>query len=127
LPLASKVAVWPSRGLDKDPVSVNESVLGSYSSADAFRPELSAPPAIRTLPLCSKVAVCEDRWVDIGPVVAENPTGWAAPGAEVRVVAGVGLGAAFCIAVGVRRWPCASAGHESHGQKDYPDPETGDH
>ena len=36
LPLASKVAVWLLEGAVIDPVAVNESVLGSYSSADAI-------------------------------------------------------------------------------------------
>ena len=40
LPSASKVAVWPARGCNKDPVDLNEPVAGSYSSADAI---LSSP------------------------------------------------------------------------------------
>jgi hypothetical protein len=70
-----------------DPVGVKVSVLGSYSSADATGPDSLRPPAIRTLPLGSKVAVCPDRWIDIGPVVAK-PLGWFTVGAAVGVAAG---------------------------------------
>ena len=72
LPLASKVAVCPTRAVDIDPVGLNEPVAGSYSSAEA-KPQPSRPPAIRTFPLASKVAVPQHRALDIDPVELNGP------------------------------------------------------
>jgi hypothetical protein len=108
LPLASKVAVLLARGRDMDPVAVNESVLGSYSSADAIgKPESSPPPAIRTLPLCSKVALGHKRGTNIGPAVAANPTGWGTMGGAA--VGGAAVGASVGVAAPAPQAPTTSA------------------
>src|SRR5439155_1192292 len=49
------------------PVGTKLRVVGSYSSAVTKAPE-PQPPAIKTLPLLSRVAVCPARAVVIAPV-----------------------------------------------------------
>jgi hypothetical protein len=60
-PSFRSVAVWFARAKAIEPVGVNEPVLESYNSADATSvsiwPMVSAPPAMRTLPFPSNVAV----------------------------------------------------------------------
>jgi hypothetical protein len=93
LPLASKVAVCPTRAVDMDPVELNELVAGSYSSADS-KPKPPRPPVIRTLPLASKVAVWQHRALDMDPIELNEP--W---GDEVSV--GVGTDASISVTVDV--------------------------
>src|SRR5215472_11556466 len=78
-PVFSRVAVCPSRGRVIEPVALNVLVDGSYSSAleravarESF-PLGVYPPAIRTFPSGSKVAVCPARAVIIVPVRANLP------------------------------------------------------
>ena len=93
LPLASKVAVCPTRAVDMDPVELNEPVPGSYSSADPT-PEPPSPPVTRTLPLASEVAVCADRSVDMDPVELNEPCG-------ASVMVGAAEGTSLGVAVDV--------------------------
>jgi hypothetical protein len=84
LPLASKVAVCFHRAIDIDPVELNEPVPGSYTSADARKPEPPSPPLISTLPLASNVAVCPYRSVDIDPVELNEPVPGSYTSADAR-------------------------------------------
>jgi hypothetical protein len=78
LPLGSRVAVCSVRAVPREPVAVHVpllkgghhmSVLGSYSSAEDRSPKRTPePPAARTLPLGSGVAVCSVRAVQREPV-----------------------------------------------------------
>ena len=77
-PSASKVAVCPSRAVVIEPVGLNVPVLGSYSSAEARKTgdpvaSESCPPAMRTRPSASSVAVCTSRAVVIEPVGPKLP------------------------------------------------------
>jgi hypothetical protein len=87
LPPASKVAVCPYRGLDMDPVELNEPVAGSYSSAEAktlgMIPPV-VPPVISTLPLASIVAVWAIRAVDMDPVELNEPVAGSYSSADAR-------------------------------------------
>ena len=58
LPLGSNVAVCSLRPVVIDPVVLNWSLTGSYSSAEDGVSELPNPPAIRTFPSASNVAAC---------------------------------------------------------------------
>ena len=62
------------------PVGLNVPVVGSYNSAVASPPRygsplgaLAVPPAIRTLPFFSRVAVWNIRGLDIEPVALNLP------------------------------------------------------
>src|SRR5205807_523710 len=69
LPLDSSVAVCSARAVSRLPVPVHVPVAGSYSSALLRAKQLCGggpqlkPPATRTLPFGSKVAVCPSRSV----------------------------------------------------------------
>ena len=88
-PSESNVAVSDSRALAIEPVGLKVPVRGSYSSAEdrigaPHSPAVSlTPPAMRTRPSESKVAVWNSRAVVIEPV-------WLKPG--VGAGSGVGLG-----------------------------------
>src|SRR5450756_1874813 len=79
LPSGSSVAVWNMRGVTMLPVAVQDPLLGSYSSAEAsalLLPVtllLSVPPATRTLPSGSSVAVWNWRGVGMLPVAVQDP------------------------------------------------------
>jgi hypothetical protein len=66
------------------PVAVNVPVAGSYSSALAI-PELKPPPAIKTLPSWSRVAVWRKRGVVMLPVAVNVPADCAIKEARVAV------------------------------------------
>ena len=55
-PLGNRVAVWYPLAAVRLPVDVNAPTIGSYKSALAPTPPLP-PPAMRTFPLDSNVAV----------------------------------------------------------------------
>src|SRR5450756_1944188 len=77
-PSGSSVAVWNMRGVTMLPVTVQDPLLGSYSSAEAsalLLPVtllLSVPPATSTLPSGSSVAVWNWRGVGIFPVAVQD-------------------------------------------------------
>src|SRR6266566_1121051 len=73
LPLPSKVAVCPTRGVAMLPVRVKVPVAGLKSSAVARVPVAFVPPVTRTLPLASLVAVCLRRANSILPVAVKWP------------------------------------------------------
>jgi hypothetical protein len=85
-----------------DPVGLNVPVAGSYNSAEATAPEASpTPPAIRTLPLGSTVAVSPSRTIDIDPVVLNRP---------IEATAGVPAGRADWAVVAPPDWhPAATS------------------
>src|SRR5438874_13052994 len=68
LPLFRRVAVCRCRALIIGPVGLNVFVAGSYNSAvkTEQQPRLVPPPARRTFPVLSMVAVCEIRVENIG-------------------------------------------------------------
>ena len=75
MPPGSMVAVWKARNVVMLPVAVKFPVVESYSSALAVAPGVMGidPPAIKTLPLLSRVAVQPDRAVVIFPVGVKIP------------------------------------------------------
>src|SRR5919202_3273900 len=76
LPLASSVALAPRRAVIMLPVAVHVPVLGSYSSA-LERVQVGSqgpkPPATKTFPLGSSVAVCSTRAVLMLAVAVHMP------------------------------------------------------
>src|ERR1035437_2686690 len=77
-PSESNVAVCKSRPVAIDAVALKAPVLGSYNSAEATTPTPTpplplSPPAMRTRPSESNVAVCLLRTVVIDPVELKAP------------------------------------------------------
>ena len=99
-------------------------VVGSYSSALLSVPLLPFPPAIKTLPFWSLVAVCESRPALRLPVkvqLAAAPEGvdlgvGVAVGVDVGVGVAVGLGVGVGVGVGVEvaLTPGSYSSAESH-------------
>ena len=90
-PSASSVAVLPARVVVIEPVGLNEPVAGSYSSAEAKNVYVDeygfwSPPAIRTRPSASSVAVSALRAVAIEPVGLKEPVAGSYSSAEARTV-----------------------------------------
>jgi len=88
------VAVCLSRAVTIEPVGLNQPVLGSYSSAEARGLDTSNPPAIRTRPSGSSVAVWTSREVFIEPVGLK-------PGVGVGETVAVGVGVGVSVGVAV--------------------------
>jgi hypothetical protein len=89
LPLASKVAVCPYRGLDMDPVELNEPVAGSYSSADARTVGARADPAVsasgdQDLAACQQGRGVPHRAVDMDPVELNEPVAGSYSSADAK-------------------------------------------
>ena len=82
------------------PVGLNVRASGSYNSALATAWEPSQPPAIKTLPLLSSVAVWRTRPVDIVPTAVNTPAAAAALGAGCTetVAAALAVGSATLVA-----------------------------
>lgn len=51
------MAVWLQREVDMDPVGLNASVSGLYTSAEVSAPVVARPPATSTVPSSIRVAV----------------------------------------------------------------------
>src|SRR5450756_138269 len=98
LPSVSSVAVWNWRGVTMLPVTVQDPLFGSYSSAEARTPCGSlvawTPPATSTLPPDSSVAVSWKRSSIIPPVAvhAGAPADGLAGLPGLELAPGVGLG-----------------------------------
>jgi len=96
------VAVWPQRAAAIEPVALNFPVAGSYSSAvevgNSTLPVRTLPPATRTRPSLSRVAVGPSRPTVIELVRVNSTAG----GIGVGSIDGVGVedGVAVGVAVG---------------------------
>ncbi len=87
-----------------EPVGLKVPVFGSYISAEAVAfPVTGIPPAMRTRPSASSVAVWQERSVVIGPIGAAGIVG---PGVAESAAVGVGEGA-ITIARSRRQAPMA--------------------
>jgi len=93
LPSGSRTALCTNRGVDIVPVTVNVPLTGSYSSAlsrivlPPAKVACVCPPAIRTLPSGSRVALCPDLDIVISPVAANEPEAWDLEGAALMAAA----------------------------------------
>ena len=75
------LCAWPRSLLRPkaiDPVGLKFPLAGSYRSAESRKPTptpalMEAPPATRTLPLASRVALNSERGVSIFPVSVNLP------------------------------------------------------
>ena len=66
--------MWSSRPVAMEPVGLKVAVLGSYNSAEPLTmPEASPPPATRTRPSDTSVAVWPQLAVAIAPVGLKVP------------------------------------------------------